>query len=129
MYQLLTKETEALASQIVDIAYKIHRTLGPGLLESVYERCFCYELSLRGIPYERQKKVPVVYEELTMDNSLRLDVLVDDCIIVEFKAQENPHPVWNAQLLSYLKLANKRLGFVINFHVLVIKDGIRRMVR
>lgn len=75
MYQLLTKETEALASQIVDIAYKIHRTLGPGLLESVYERCFCYELSLRGIPYERQKKVPVVYEERTMDNSLRGDVL------------------------------------------------------
>lgn len=73
--------------------------------------------------------MPVVYEELTMDNSLRLDVLVDDCIIVEFKAQENPHPVWNAQLLSYLKLANKRLGFVINFHILVIKDGIRRMVR
>lgn len=129
MYQLLTKETEALASQIVDIAYKIHKTLGPGLLESVYERCFCYELSLRGIPYERQKKVPVVYEELTMDNSLRLDVLVDDRIIVEFKAQENPHPVWHAQLLSYLKLANKRLGFVINFHVLIIKDGIKRIVR
>lgn len=73
--------------------------------------------------------MPVVYEELTMDNNLRGDVLVDDCIIVEFKAQENPHPVWNAQLLSYLKLANKRLGFVINFHILVIKDGIRRMVR
>ena len=129
MYQLLSKETEALATQIVDIAYKIHRTLGPGLLESVYEHCFCYELSLRGIPYERQKKVPVVYEELTIDDSLRLDVLVDDSIIVEFKAQEHPHPVWNAQLLSYLKLANKRLGFVINFHVLTIKDGIRRIVR
>lgn len=129
MYPQLTAETEALATQVVDIAYKIHKALGPGLLESVYERCFCYELSLRGIPYQRQKEVPVVYEELTVDNSLRLDVLVDDSIIVEFKAQENPHPVWNAQLLSYLKLTGKRLGFVINFHVLLMKDGIKRIVR
>lgn len=129
MYLQLTAETEALATQVVDIAYKIHKALGPGLLESVYERCFCYELSLRGIPHERQKEVPVVYEEMVMDNSLRLDVLVADCIIVEFKAQETPHPVWNAQLLSYLKLTGKRLGFVINFHVLTIKDGIKRIVR
>lgn len=129
MYLLLTKEVEALASQIVDSAYKIHKTLGPGLPEGVYERCFCYELSLRAIPYKRQKEVPVVYEGLTMDNSLRLDLLVDDLIIVGFKAQANPHAAWNAQLLSYLKLADKRLGFLINFHVLMIKDGIKRIVR
>lgn len=129
MYQQLTEETEALATEIVDIAYKIDETLGPGLLESVYERCFCYELITRGIPHERQKEVPVTYEGLIMDNSLRLDLLVDDCIIVELKAQENPHPLWNAQLLSYLKLTGKRPGFVLNFHVLVMKDGIRRIVR
>src|SRR5687767_11066775 len=129
MYQHLTEETEALAKEIVDIAYKVHKTLGPGLLESVYERCFCYELSLRGIPHERQKEVPVTYEGLLMDNSLKLDVLVADRIIIEFKAQEIAHPVWNAQLLSYLKLMNKRLGFVINFHVLLMKDGIKRIVR
>lgn len=129
MYQQLTEKTEALATEIVDIAYKVHKTLGPGLLEGVYERCFCYELSLRGIAYERQKEVPVIYEDIIMDNALRLDLLVDDLVIVEFKAQENPHPVWNAQLLSYLKLLNKRLGFVINFHVLVMKDGIKRLVR
>lgn len=129
MYQLLTEETEALATEIVDIAYKIHKTLGPGLLESVYERCFCYELAVPGIPHERQKEVPVTYEDIVLDNSLRLDLLVADRIIVEFKAQDNPHPVWNAQLLSYLKLMNKRLGFVINFHVLVMKDGIKRIVR
>jgi GxxExxY protein len=129
MYQQLTEETEALAKELVDIAYKVHKTLGPGLLESVYERCFCYELSLRGIAHERQKEVPVTYEGMLMDNSLKLDVLVADRIIVEFKAQENPHPVWNAQLLSYLKLMNKHLGFVINFHVLLMKDGIKRIVR
>jgi GxxExxY protein len=129
MYQPLTAETEALATEIVDIACKVHKVLGPGLLESVYERCFCYELALRGIAHERQKEVPVVYEGLTIDNSLRLDLVVDNRIIVEFKAQDNPHPVWNAQLLSYLKLTGKRLGFVINFHVLLMKDGIKRIVR
>ena len=129
MYQLLTEETEALGKEVVDIAFKVHKMLGPGLLESVYERCFCYELSLRGIPHERQKEVPVIYEGILMDNSLILDVLVADRIIVELKAQENPHPVWNAQLLSYLKLMDKRLGFLVNFHVLLMKDGIKRIVR
>jgi GxxExxY protein len=118
---------EFLAKEIVDIAYKIHIELGPGLLESVYERCFCYELSKRKIPYKRQQKVPIVYDEIEFEEGLRLDILIDDLIIVELKAQENYHPVWEAQLLSYLRLADKKLGFIINFTSPRIKDGIKRM--
>lgn len=117
-----------MATQIVDIAYCIHKQLGPGLLESVYEKCFCYELKKRGIPFTNKKKVPIIYDELEFPEGLRLDILVDDIIIVELKAQENRHPVWEAQLLSFLKLANKSLGFLINFTVPLIKDGIKRMI-
>lgn len=119
---------ESLAKQIVDIAYCIHRQLGPGLLESVYEKCFCYELTKRGIPFTHQKKVSIVYDEIEFPEGLRLDILVDNLIIVELKAQENYHPVWEAQLLSYLKLADKKLGFLINFTVPLIKHGIKRMI-
>ncbi len=120
--------TESLASQIVDMAYNIHKKLGPGLLESVYEKCFCYELTKRNIPFVNQKRVPIVYDEVTIDDGLRLDILVADRIIIELKAQEESNAVWEAQLLSYLKLANKRLGFIINFTVPLIKYGIKRMV-
>jgi GxxExxY protein len=119
---------EWLAKQIVDIAYNLHVKLGPGLLEKIYEPCFCYELTKREIPFISQKKVPIVYEGLIFEEALRLDILVDDLIIVELKAQENFHPVWQAQLLSYLKLTNKKLGFIINFNVPLIKDGIKRLV-
>lgn len=119
---------EWLAKQIVDIAYNLHVKLGPGLLEKIYEPCFCYELTKREIPFITQKKVPIVYEGLIFEEALRLDILVDDLIIVELKAQENFHPVWLAQLLSYLKLTNKKLGFIINFNVPLIKDGIKRLV-
>jgi GxxExxY protein len=119
---------EWLGKQIVDIAYKLHVNLGPGLLEKVYEPCFCYELTKREIPFIAQKKVPIVYDKLEFQDALRLDILVDDLIIVELKAQENYHPVWQAQLLSYLKLTDKKLGFIINFNVPLIKDGIKRIV-
>ncbi len=119
---------EWLAKQIVDIAYKLHIALSPGLLEKVYESCFCYELKKREIPFTTQKKVPIVYDSLIFDEALRLDILVDDLIIVELKAQDNYHPVWQAQLLSYLKLADKKLGFIINFNVPLIKDGIKRLI-
>ena len=119
---------EYLGKQIVDIAYQIHKTLGPGLLEKVYEACFCYELAKRNIRFIQQQKVPVVYDGILFDEGLRLDLLIDDLVIVELKAQENYHPVWEAQLLSYLKLADKRLGYLINFTVPLIKDGIKRMV-
>jgi GxxExxY protein len=119
---------EWLGKQIVDIAYKLHVSLGPGLLEKVYEPCYCYELTKREIPFITQKKVPIVYDKLEFEDALRLDILVDDLIIVELKAQENYHPVWQAQLLSYLKLTDKKLGYIINFNVPLIKDGIKRIV-
>jgi len=128
MFQKLTDREEWIANQIVDIAINIHRQLGPGLLESIYAKCFYYELSKREIAYEREKQVPIIYNELIIDDGLRLDCLVDNLIITEFKAQENYHPVWEAQLLSYLKLTKKRLGFLINFHVPLMKDGIKRII-
>jgi GxxExxY protein len=128
MFTKLSDKEEYLAKQIVDIAFRIHKELGPGLLESVYAKCFYYELFNRNINYEKQKEVPVIYQSLIIDEGLRLDLLIDDSIIVELKAQENYHPVWEAQLLSYLKLTGKRLGFLVNFHVPLIKDGIKRIM-
>lgn len=128
MYAELSRYEELLAKQIVDIAIKIHKELGPGLLESVYAKCFYYELVNREISFQKQKDVPIIYRSLTIDDGLRLDLLVEDLIIIEFKAQENYHPVWEAQLLSYLKLTGKRLGFLINFHVPLMKDGIKRII-
>jgi hypothetical protein len=121
-------EKEALGKEIVDIAFQLHKSLGPGLLESVYESCFCYELSKREIPFVTQKRVPIVYDGYVFNEGLRLDILVDDQIVVELKAQDNYHPVWEAQLLSYLKLSDKSLGYLINFNVTLIKHGIRRMI-
>ena len=128
MYHKLSEREEYLAKEVVDIAIKVHKQLGPGLLESVYAKCFHYELIKRGIDYEKQKEVPIVYQSLVIDEGLRLDLLVDNLVIVEFKAQENYHPVWEAQILSYLKLTGKRLGFLINFHVPLMKDGIKRLI-
>ncbi len=128
MYDKLSDSEEYLASQIVDIAIKIHKSLGPGLLESVYEKCFEYDLAQRGINYQRQKEVPIIYETLKVEDGLRLDLLIDDLVIIELKAQENYHPVWEAQLLSYPKLTNKRLGMLINFHVPLMKNGIKRLI-
>lgn len=128
MYKELSQREEYLAAQIVDIANAIHKKLGPGLLESVYEKVFCYELEKRGIIYSRQREVPIIYEGLIIDDGLRLDLLGDDLVIVELKAQENHHPVWEAQLLSYLKLTEKRLGLLINFHVPLMKNGIKRLI-
>ena len=119
---------EWIGKQIVDIAYHLHRDLGPGLLEKIYEACFCYELQKRNIDYVTQKKVPIIYDNIKFEEALRLDLLVDDLVIIEIKAQENFHPVWEAQLLSYLRLTDKRLGYIINFTVPVIRNGIRRMV-
>ena len=87
-----------------------------------------YELLNRGLNFEKEKLVPIIYNDLKIDDGLRLDCLVEQLVIIEFKAQENYHPVWEAQLMSYLKLTNKRLGFLINFHVPLMKDGIKRMI-
>jgi GxxExxY protein len=128
MYKELSEREEYLATQIVDLAIKIHRELGPGLLESVYAKCFYYELLKGEIQFIKQKEVPIIYQTLQIDDGLRLDLLIEDLIIIELKAQENYHPVWEAQLLSYLKLTNKRLGFLVNFHVPLMKDGIKRII-
>lgn len=128
MYQPLSDKEEFLAKQVVDIAINIHKELGPGLLESVYAKCFYYELTRRDINFQKQKEVPIVYQSLAIDDGLRLDILIEDRIILELKAQENYHPVWEAQLLSYLKLTGKRLGFLLNFHVPLMKDGIKRVI-
>ena len=128
MYQGLSEKEEWLAKQIVDIAINIHKQLGPGLLESVYAKCFYFELANRNIAFQNEKQVPITYNGLKINDGLRLDCLVDNLIIIEFKAQENYHMVWTAQLISYLKLTNKRLGFIINFHVPLMKDGIKRII-
>ena len=128
MFERLSEREEWIAKQIVDIAINIHKQLGPGLLESVYAKCFYYELGKREIPYNKEKPVPIIYNDLKIDDGLRLDCLIDDLVIVEFKAQENYHPIWDAQLLSYLKLTKKRLGFLLNFHVPLMKDGIKRII-
>ncbi len=128
MYKPLTEKENWIAAQLVDIAVSIHKALGPGLLESIYERCFCYELMKRNIPYEKQKTVRLKYDELVIDEGLRIDILVDKFVVVELKAQEYYHPVWEAQVLSYLKLNNNRLGFILNFNVPIMKEGIKRMI-
>jgi GxxExxY protein len=123
-----TAEEERIAKAIVDSAYTVHKALGPGLLESVYEVCFCHELKKRHLAYARQVCLPIVYDGITFDEGLRLDVLVEDAIICELKAVETLHPVFTAQLLTYLKLTEKRLGFLINFNVSLIKRGIKRVI-
>jgi GxxExxY protein len=112
----LTQHEETLGKAIVNIAFQLHKSLGPGLLEKVYETCFCYELSKHNLPFVTQKKVHIVYDELEFAEGLRLDILVDDLVIIELKAQENYHPVWEAQLLSYLKLTNKNFRFHHQFY-------------
>ncbi len=123
-----TDEEERVATAIVDAAFAVHKELGPGLLEQVYEVCFCHELAKRRLSYDRQVVVPIVYDNITFDEGFRLDVLVEDLIICELKAVETVHPVFTAQLLTYLKLTEKRLGFLINFNVSLIKDGIDRVI-
>lgn len=128
MFQKLSDKEEDAAKQVVDIAIKVHKQLGPGLLASVYAKCFYYELQNRSINFEKEKAVPIIYDSLKIDDGLRLDCLVEDVVIIEFKAQENYHPVGEAQIISYLKLTGKRLGFLINFHVPLMKDGIKRII-
>ncbi len=119
---------EQIATERIDAVYKVHKTLGPGLLESVYERCLAYELSNRGLRVQMQVPFPVTYEGVKLEAGLRIDVLVEDQLIVEVKSVESMHPVFEAQLLTYLKLTGRRLGFLINFNVPLIKEGIKRMV-
>ena len=124
----LSERQVFLTQEIMNIAYKIHKTLGPGLLESVYEKCFAYELDTRKICYKKQYFIDIIYDDLVVDNALKIDLWIDDLIIIELKAQENENAVWQAQLLSYLKLTGMRLGYLLNFHVPLMRAGIKRMI-
>ncbi|MFA4987837.1 MAG: GxxExxY protein [Candidatus Brocadiia bacterium] len=118
----------AVSGQIVDAAMKVHTSLGPGLLESTYEVCLCHELSKRGLQFECQTCLPVTYDGVRIDVGYRLDLLVEHEVIVELKAVEKATAVHEAQLLSYLKLSGCRVGLLINFNVVHLRDGIKRMV-
>jgi GxxExxY protein len=124
----LVMTENAIAKEIVDAAFRIHTTLGPGLLESVYDTVLAYELGRRGLRVVRQQQIPVVYEDVRIDTGFRADLIVGDKVIIEVKSVENLAPVHKKQLLTYLRLADKRLGLLINFHVPLIKDGISRVV-
>ena len=117
-----------ISSAIIGAAIEVHRTLGPGLLESAYEQCLAHELSLRQIPFEQQKPLPLDYKGIRLDCSYRLDFLVADSVVVEIKAIEALLPIHQAQLLSYLKLRGWKLGLVINFHAPLLREGIKRVV-
>src|SRR6266550_6734252 len=118
----------AIAKEIVDAAFRIRTTLGPGLLESVYDAVLAYELGRRGLLTARQQSIPVVYENVCIETGFRADLIVEDKVIVEIKSVEVLLPVHKKQLLTYLRLADKRLGLLINFQVALIKDGITRIV-
>jgi|SRR5581483_5203256 len=121
-------EIECFSKPVLDSAYAVHTALGPGLLENIYELAMIHELGKRGVRVQKQVLLPISYDGVILDGGLKLDLLVEGAIILELKAVDSILPVHEAQLLSYLKLADKRLGFLINFHVLSLKDGIKRMV-
>ena len=127
-YDLISEEEDRIGKAIVDAAYTVHKALGPGLMENIYEVCFCHELTKRGLSYRRQVALPIIYDGITFDEGLRLDVLVEEKVICELKAGDTMHPVWMAQVMSQLKLTGKRLGYLINFNVPLIKQGIKRVV-
>ncbi|MCH8970009.1 MAG: GxxExxY protein [Planctomycetes bacterium] len=127
-HEPLTDAEEAIGKAVVDSAFRVHKELGPGLLEKIYEACFCYELDKKGLDARRQVDIPVVYGDMRFDEGLRIDVLVEGKVICELKAVDRVNPVWQAQLLSQMKMAKKRLGCLINFNVPLIRDGIQRMV-
>jgi GxxExxY protein len=120
-------QSNALTEAVIGAAIEVHRALGPGLLESAYETCLCHELGLRHIHFQRQLELPVVYKGMPLDAGYRLDIVVERQLILELKAVDRLMPVHEAQLLTYLKLANLHVGLLLNFNVPALKDGIRRI--
>ena len=123
-----SERIEEIAKIIVNAAFKVHKELGPGLLEKVYEACLAYEIEKAGLIVKRQIDIPIVYDGVTLKEKLRLDLIVADLVIVENKAVEIVNPVWQAQIISHLRLTNNELGFLINFNVPLIKNGIKRFI-
>ena len=126
--ELRMKSLESIASDVVDSAFKVHSKLGPGLLESAYEACLEHELVRRGCSVERQKAQSIEYDGIVIDVGYRIDLLVENAVLIELKAVEQLAPIHQAQILTYLKLSQKTIGFLINFNVPLIKNGIRRVV-
>jgi GxxExxY protein len=127
----LTEPTEyenVLATRIIGCAMLVHRNFGPGLVESVYETCFCHELVKAGLAVHRQKTQPIIYDDIVFEDPFRIDIFVEDTVIIENKVVETVLPVHKAQLRSYLKLTNRRLGLLINFNTEFLKNGIHRIV-
>ncbi|OIP29557.1 MAG: GxxExxY protein [Deltaproteobacteria bacterium CG12_big_fil_rev_8_21_14_0_65_43_10] len=120
-------EINQITEKIIGAAIEIHKTIGPGLLESAYEECLCYELSRARISFKRQVDLPVKYKEVKLDCGYRIDLLVEEEVIIELKTVEKLLPIHEAQLLTYLKMMDKRLGLLINFNVPVLRDGIKRI--
>lgn len=127
-YEPIPSRLEHIAKIVIDAIYTVHKRLGPGLLESVYEKCLVYELRKRGLKAEPQVPIPIQYDDLAIDTGFRCDVKVEDDIFIELKAVAQMLPLFSSQLLSYMKLAGKRLGFLVNFNVRYIKNGIKRIV-
>ncbi len=127
-FKPIPDDTNEVSKAVIDAAFKVHQSLGPGLLESVYEICLCHELEKAGFKVKRQVNVPVVYDNIRFDAGFRLDMLVEGKVIVEIKAVDDMNPVFDAQVLTYLKLTNIRVGLLINFNSPVIKKGIKRLV-
>ncbi|HTN36059.1 MAG TPA: GxxExxY protein [Arachidicoccus sp.] len=125
-YRKLSQEEEQIGSIIVNAAYNIHKELGPGLLEKVYEICMAHELRKAGLDVRRQIDIPIIYDGIQFDEGLRLDLLINDLVVVELKAVDLVNPVWEAQIISHLKLTRLNLGYLINFNVPLIKTGIKR---
>lgn len=127
-FEKLSDDEEAIGKSIVNAAIKVHKELGPGLLERVYEVCLTHELRKAELIVARQVDIPIQYDGITFEEGLRLDLLVENKVIIEIKAVDTVNPVWQAQVLSHLKLTKLRLGYLINFNVPVVKDGIRRII-
>jgi len=124
----LTDREEEIGKAVIESALRVHKELGPGLLEKVYEVCLSHELRKVGYSVDRQVEVPIKYDGITFDEGLRLDLLIEEKVIIEIKAVDEINPVWQAQILSHLKLTGMRLGFLINFNVPLIKHGIKRII-
>ncbi len=121
-------ERDSLTESVIGLAIEVHRALGPGLLESAYQECLCYELKTNGIAFARQVALPVVYKAVKLDCGYRMDLVVDDRLVVELKTVEKILPIHEAQLLTYLRLSGIRTGLLLNFNTSILKDGIKRMV-
>jgi len=123
-----TLSDDVITSQIIGAAIEVHRELGPGLLESAYEKCLCHELTLRGLTCERQVALPIQYKGVQLDCGYKLDVVVEQLVVLELKTVDKLLPIHEAQLLTYLKLSHRQLGLLLNFNVPALKDGLKRIV-